>query len=39
MRIFRNKKTGKRVECDEEKHAGLIKSLEKNPDYKELITI
>jgi len=39
MRIFKNNKTGKRIECDDVLHKNLIESLEKNPDYKELVLI
>lgn len=39
MRIFKNKRTGKRVKLDESKDKHLIKTLERSPDYKELMKI
>ena len=38
-RIFRNKKTGHRVECDIVKDEHLIITLEKDKEYKELIFV
>lgn len=37
MKVFRNKKTGKVVNCDERVDNELIKDLEKDPDFKELM--
>ena len=39
MKKFKNKKTGKVITCDEKSDIHLIKDLEKNPNYKELIII
>lgn len=39
MKMFKNKKTGKIVRCDEHKDLDLIKSLEKDRDYKELMNL
>ena len=33
--VFKNKKTGKTVECNVVTDKHLIESLEKNPDYKQ----
>jgi len=38
-RIFRNKRTGKRVECDVVIDKHLIINLEKDEDYQELMYI
>jgi len=37
MRIFKNKKTGKRYKLDELIYSELIERLEKNNEFKELI--
>ena len=39
MRIFKNKKTGKKIELDEDIDSHLIKDLEKDKDFKELMNI
>ena len=39
MRIFRNKKTGKRMELDEKLDTNLIKDLEKDGEYQELLIL
>ena len=39
MRVFRNKKTGKRKELDEKRDEHLILSLEGNPEFQELMNI
>jgi len=39
MRIFKNKKTGKKIELDEKSDKHLIKEIEGNNDWKELIFI
>jgi len=38
-RVFRNKVTGKRIECDIVKDKHLIKTLEEDKDYKELLYV
>ena len=39
MRKFRNKKTGKIKKCDEQFDKYLIKKLENDPNFKELMII
>jgi len=39
IRIFRNKKTGKIREYDENEFPNIVEDLEKNPEWKELIEI
>ena len=36
MRIFRNKKTGKRIQLYEKSDSNLIKDLEENKEFQEL---
>jgi len=38
-RVFRNKKTGKRMTLDEVHDKHLIASLEKDKDYQELVVL
>jgi len=39
MRIFRNKKTGKRITLDEKKDEHIIEDLEKDLEFQELMNI
>lgn len=39
MRIFRNKKTGKRITLDEKNDEHLIENLEGNTEFQELMNI
>jgi len=39
MRIFKNTKTGKIMELDESREPNLIKDLENDDEFKELIKI